>query len=325
MSRLRHDHGGFALTELLIAMVLLLIVMGATLTTFEGFTKRHRNNERRIDNQDAARRALDHLQRQLRNLASPTGTTRSISLASSYDIIFQTADPSKRWVRYCLDPNDPNRAVGRASVWYQTQAGASATTTAPPTGGACPAATSASGWATKESVAQSVVNTRGTLTRPLFAYNWSPADEAAGDTSKITRIRSDAWVDTNPGRAPDETRLSSGVYLRNQNQLPVASFSVSRTGRVLVLNASNSTDPEGRTLSYYWFAGSGSIPATQLGVDDCDPNISPPSGQAKCIGTGAVFVYQVPASFGNSVQIRLQVWDPGGLSATAPTQTINLS
>ncbi len=65
-------------------------------------------------------------------------------------------------------------------------------------------------------------------------------------------------MDVDPDRRPLESRISTGVYLRNQNQVPTASFSVASGGtgtRRFLLNGSGSTDPEGRTLFYTWFSG----------------------------------------------------------------------
>ena len=65
-------------------------------------------------------------------------------------------------------------------------------------------------------------------------------------------------VDTAPGQALGEERVASGVYLRNQNQAPVGSFTVtpiSGSPRTVLLNGSGSSDFEQRTLTYYWFLG----------------------------------------------------------------------
>ena len=49
--------------------------------------------------------AIDRAARQLRNLANPTVTaTTTIDRADDYDFIFQTSDPARTWVRYCLEP-----------------------------------------------------------------------------------------------------------------------------------------------------------------------------------------------------------------------------
>ena len=66
------DESGFTLVELLVVCVLMLVVLGATLTTLTSFQSNAETNVRQNDSQDEARRATDLLARDLRNLASPT-------------------------------------------------------------------------------------------------------------------------------------------------------------------------------------------------------------------------------------------------------------
>jgi hypothetical protein len=245
---------------------------------------------------------MDNLQRQLRNLAKPEpGAPATIARADAFDLIFQTAEPQKRWVRYCINPSDTGMATGRASLWFQ----ASPNTTAP-TSTACPQTT---GWATTQSAAQGIVNTRDALNRALFEYNWSAAAAAAYNTSAITRIRTDGWVDVNPGRRPAETRLSSGVYLRNQNQAPTASFTFQSAGtgsNTYVFNASSSVDPEGRRLDYFWYRGTGTVSA------DCQTGPNP-------MGTGIVLSYKFAAGQ-LPTTVQLCVLDPSDLTNTISRQ-----
>ena len=72
MSRLVREENGFTLVELLIVCVVMLVVLGATLTTLNSFQSNAETNARVNDSQDEARRATDQLARDLRNLASPT-------------------------------------------------------------------------------------------------------------------------------------------------------------------------------------------------------------------------------------------------------------
>ena len=48
---------------------------------------------------------MDLAARQLRNLANqdPSQQTTTIARALPFDLVFQTSDPSRKWVRYCLD------------------------------------------------------------------------------------------------------------------------------------------------------------------------------------------------------------------------------
>lgn len=292
---------GFTLPELLVGMSIMLVVLVMTLASFESFIGIYRSDERRTVAQDGVRRAVDHLERQLRNLATPTPGTRSIARATATDLVFQTADPRKRWVRYCVDPDDPGIAAGRAHLWFQTISG----TSTPPTDGACP---HAAGWSTTTSVAESVVNTRDDLVRPVFTYDWDRDDagvEVTGDTASVTRISTEVWVDPNPGDEPGEQRLASGVFLRNQNQQPVAAFSASPNGAGVVLNASATTDAEGQQLDFHWYAGTRTI-----APPGCVPT---PADLPTYLGAGIVLSATPSAGVAPPASVTLCVADPGGL------------
>lgn len=257
IGRLRNQDG-FSLPEVLIAMTIMLVVMTATLAALDSYRTRQKLDDNRSETQDNLRRGVDHLERQLRNLATPVSLVKSIYRAEAADLVFQTADPQKRWVRYCIDTSDPQIASGTAGLWYQVSAEATDT---PPTETSCPG----TAWSSQEVVGQGVVNARDGLARPIFRYNWPQDGSGApitSDTSAITQIRTELWVDTNPGASPPEQRLSSGVFLRNQNQKPVPGFTWTPNGHGVVLNASSTTDYEGRRLNYHWYYGaSPTIPA----------------------------------------------------------------
>jgi hypothetical protein len=90
-------------------------------------------------------------------------------------------------------------------------------------------------------VAENVVNG----TRPIFTYNAiAPQD--------VTEVTATLYVDVNPGRPPAETALQTSVYLRNQNRKPTALFSVEVVNGAILMNASESTDPEEKALIYSW-------------------------------------------------------------------------
>ena len=54
---------------------------------------------------------MDLAARQLRNLANqdPSQQTTTIARALPFDLVFQTSDPSRKWVRYCLDTTGDRR------------------------------------------------------------------------------------------------------------------------------------------------------------------------------------------------------------------------
>jgi prepilin-type N-terminal cleavage/methylation domain-containing protein len=311
-ARLRQEDG-FTLVEVMIAAVIMLLIMGATLTALDTFSNNQRRTEKQNATQDAARSAVDQMQRQLRNLASPASSDPSIDKADAFDLVFKTADPQKRRVRYCIDQADPAIPAGKAVLWYQVQAaGASGTTPAMPSTTSCPAPLDAAngGWASSLAVGNAVVNTRDGLSRPLFTYNWP---SGASDTSLITRIRAEVFVDVNPGRRPSETRLASGVFLRNQNQTPLATMAtpIIGGGHTVIFNGSPSSDPEGRTLAYEWWRGTGTIADNAV----CDPDNPPASGPV-CVGKGLVYSWQAPSElWGLAQTFRLRVVDPAGLKS----------
>ena len=132
-------------------------------------------------------------------------------------------------VRFCLGPD---QKVYRSIQTWTTAAipNAPATTDCPGTG-----------WTSSTVVAENVVNG----TRPLFTYN-------AVGLQDVTEVTTSLYVDVNPGKSPAETELQSSVYLRNQNRKPEALFSVEVLNNSIVLNASESTDPEEKALIYKW-------------------------------------------------------------------------
>ena len=303
------EERGFTLIELLLAATLMIIVLAATLTSIEGFWRTNKINNDQNDAQDVARTGIDRLAQQLRNLALPTSTSpNSIDLASSYDLVFKTAEPTRRRVRYCLKTDAP-QSPGNGLLYMQTQAGGGAGTADPPvpSTASCPGPTGSDGWASSTVVAHKVVNRVNGKDRPVFYFN-APTSQLP----KITLLRSDLFVDVDPDRRPLESRISTGVYLRNQNQVPTASFSVASGGtgtRRFILNASGSTDPEGRTLAHTWFSGeSPDLTDTTCALTDA----------LGCIGRGVTLDYTFPASAGSGTQtFTLLVKDPGGLTATS--------
>lgn len=256
-----------SLAEVLIVSILMLVVLGATLTTFNTFEQKSRDNQDLNEAQDGARRALDLVARDLRNLASPTPLfPYAVDVKDDDDLIFQSEGKVKpvgslnpqntTRVRFCLDGT-------RKILFRQIQTWTSVSPPAIPTS----ACGDEAGWTTTMPVASDVVNG----SRPLFTYN-------AADTDKVTEVTAQIWVDTTPTRAPAEVDLQTSVYLRNQNRAPTASFSaVSMPGGAIFLNASESTDPEEKALTFEWY--------------DAD---LPPDEQK--VGEGIVFTYPAPAA-----------------------------
>jgi type II secretory pathway component PulJ len=287
---------GVTLIEVTVVSFLMLIVLGATLTTFNVFEHNVKTTERQNEAQDENRRSLDLMARDLRNLASPTpNLPQAVDVAQPQDLIFQSEGKDKpagslnaqntTRVRYCLNA-DERKLYRQIQTW--TSAGAPAIADA----SACPGG----GWTSTFAVGTNVTNG----TRPIFTYN-------SGTLEEITEVSSQVYVDVNPGKAPAEVNLQTAVFLRNQNRAPNAKFSwvpmpaatADQTGTIF-LNASESVDPEEKALLFEWYDAS---------ID--------PGGQL--VGEGIVFSYSPPAP--GTRQMYLIVRD-ATLETKSATQTV---
>lgn len=286
------QRGEVALPSLLVAAAVFVVVLGATLTTYENFTSVGAALTARTDAQDRARTAADGLARDLRNLASPTpDQPQAFDVAGPYDIVFKTVDGSNpntglnatnvERVRYCLDARDSTNEV----LYAQTQTWTTSTPPGVAPTGTCPA----SGWTTTRMLADHLTNRINGRSRALFVL-----DSAL--LTDITSVHVELHVDQDALRGPPETTLSTGVFLRNQNRRPVAAFTATPTRQGIVLNGSASDDPEGQPLTYEWYDGSTKI------------------------GTGTTFTYAVAT--GSTHSLRLKVLDPALLEGDAPAQVV---
>jgi type II secretory pathway pseudopilin PulG len=326
---------GWTLVELLVAMTLMLIVLSATLNALDVFGQTTRRTTLTNDQQESARRTVDLLTRQLRNLASPTTGVPTIAYADPFKIVFQTTDPSKQWVAYCLQTSGANNASATDSIlWYQTFANSNPNAPSPTPGDtSCPDSGS---WSNSQQVVRNITNTNGTA-RPLFIYSSYAATDLAtpvSDRSSVIRVNTSLFSDIDVNKSPAETELSSEAFLRNQNQPPKAAFQAFPSGNTYTLDGGSSTDPEGRTLKMDWYevaSPPSPLPADLTALQDCSTNPVPaPSApwNFKCVGTGPVLVHDFgndPLATGTApnktVKVFLRVTDPGGLMAvTALTQ-----
>jgi type II secretory pathway pseudopilin PulG len=294
-ARLRDERGAIGLVELLVSMAIFSGVLGATLFTFMTFDNLSRRDVSRTASQDSARTAVDRLVRNLRNLASPTiAVPQAVDKATDYDLIFQTVNPigpntganaaNIKRVRWCLNTTN----LSNETLYVQEQTWTTLTTPAVPANAACPG----SGWTSTTILASNLTNNYGGASRPLFSYN----------TSTLTAVREihvDLYSDLDPAKAPNETHITSGVFLRNQNASPVAAFSYALSGSTaIVLNGSLSYDPEGDALSYSWL----------------DNGIK--------VGSGVT--YSLPVTNNTNHSIQLQVFDPAGLEGDSTTTSVHV-
>jgi len=290
----RCERGELSLPGLMVAIVLMLLIVGATLTTFGSFAHNRQDLEVRNDAQDRARTAIDRLARELRNLASPTpAQPQAIDFAGPFDLVFKTVDPNPpsgglnsaniKRMRYCLDARVPNAA----SIVVQTQTWTSAEPAAVPSTSACPG----SGWDSGEILAGAVTNRAAGQSRAVFEFDSTVLTD-------IESVRVNLFTDVDYVRGPRETQISTGVFLRNQNRKPVASFTATPSGQGIVLNGSASADPEGEPLKYVWYDGTKKIPD----------------------GSGITFVYKVDPGTVHSLHLR--VYDPANLEGISPVQEV---
>lgn len=269
MTRAR-DQGGFTLTELLVSMALTLIVMGAVVGIITVFLNDSRYDGLRDQAQDNARLMVDRLSRELRSATSPSsGSSGLLERANPYDLMFETVNPSTVYggtntfnqyrVRYCLDSNQ--------TIWRQTDSWTTGTAPLVPTSTACPD-TSSTDFNNQVNNSPCCVELNdvtneigGDTTRPMFTYGpsgWT-------STSQIFEVQVNVITDLNPGHLPGPSpQLTTGILLRNENSPPVVPMpTVTEVGngsntRDVTLNGSAATDPNGQTLSYQWYANTGS-------------------------------------------------------------------
>lgn len=329
MSRPRREDG-FVLTEVLVVMVIATLLLGATLLTFERFVVHENESDTRNDNVEMARNALEIQARQLRNLAKRVTDGVIAAPADGDSFTFQTSDPTRTWVRYCLDSTDPTNG----KVWMQQQSLAPNVLSSPVSAGmetGCPS--TSAGWSTSRLVTDHVVNRIGGRNRPMFSYRCASGGSAcvnsAATYDQIIGVDATLYVDTKTTDNLPEQLVRSGVYLRNQNQAPTAEFSattITGTARSMLLNASGSTDYEQRTLTYYWFLNT--MPA--IANVRCD---LPPADDATTawggtlIGRGLTFQYQWPGTVpaaGTAQTIGLVVCDPGDRHSPLATRTVTI-
>lgn len=314
MHRLRREEG-MTLVELLTAMLLMMVILSATLLTFERFLAHAKQNEKTNDQQQLIREVIDRLARQLRNLANPTTSLGTIAYADNYKLVFQTTDPNRQWVAYCLERTDPANEI----LWRQTSISAVAV----PGTNNCPVEGT---WSKQIRVVSNAVNDINGQSRHLFEYYSQngiiPSGSGVANPSTITRAVVDLHVDLVPGKRPDELSVTSGVTMRNQNQSPTARSKATLSGANYSMDGSTSSDPEGRNLRFDWYttpssppAGTNDVPTNPGVLGNCNQSVLPTpvvvgNKTYTCVGGGVVL--NKPLTPGTTLWLR--VTDPGQLS-----------
>ena len=304
------DESGFTLMELCVAASLMIVVLAAALAPFEILSRTQRTAVNQNESQDNARNAMALMMRNLRNTS---GQNQLVNVASSYDMVVETVDPTSKpagsqnarnlmKVRYCLDTTGSGASLTRGRIWEQQLKW---TTAAPPTTlptTSCPD----NSWGSSRVLADYITNratwSERTTAAPLFSFYPNP-----NQLDTITSVRVSLFSDRSWSESPGETELTSGILLRNQNGSPTASFTATPGtvgSRKITLNANTSTDPEGLPLSYRW----------------CDVTTTTLCDDTTRVGTGVLYTYTAPTT--GARKIQLQVFDVGGLQANAGPLTV---
>lgn len=269
LDRLRHE-GGLGLVELLIAMVLAVVIFGATLDVLVNYTHLETGSQQRLDAQNAARLGVDRIVRQLRNIASPVTSPKLLERATPYDIVFQTIGSAgvnnstcgsnttcDQRVRYCI-PQDTasgtasdEQVIGETQTWTTATPPSSPWSSDPTVTIPCPDSPLPSGVTKSIVVAPYVTNRYQQRTdRPAFYFNNGSSPSNLGS---VFTVQIDLFVNPTPSVPAAESEIKSGAFLRNQPRSPVAYFTSTDTGNGgVLLNGGTSYSPDGENLTYSW-------------------------------------------------------------------------
>ena len=193
MNRLREE-GGFALTELLVGMVVMALVLAVSLTVFTSFSNQSRRVDSQSQAQNSARRTIDRMVVQLRSATAGNVTGgQPIEKAGANDLVFLVPTQSASLTdnargvmhtRYCLDTSTSTNAV----LWLQTAPYSTTASATPPSTTACPS----SAWPNQERVADHLVNQLQSPAVSLFTARQTP--RATSPTSRCAH----SWTPTPP-------------------------------------------------------------------------------------------------------------------------------
>lgn len=277
LDRLRQERG-LSLVELLVAMVLAVVVFGATLDVLVNYTHLETGSQERLDAQNSARLGVDRIVRQLRNIASPVTSPKLLERATPYDVVFQTIGSAgvnnstcgsnttcDERVRYCIPQDTSTGTASDEQVIGETQTWTTATPPSSPWSSdssvtiPCPDNPLPSGVTKSIVVAPYVTNRyQQRSDRPAFYFN-DGSDPS--DLSSVFTVQIDLFVNPTPSVPAAESEIKSGAFLRNQPRSPVAHFTPLYTGNGgVVLNGGVSYSPDGEDLTYSWTCISTSCP-----------------------------------------------------------------
>jgi type II secretory pathway pseudopilin PulG len=187
-SRLRSD-AGFTLVELLAAMAISIVVLLATLTTLDTFSRNASEQTRITDANDQVRKVMDRIVSDLRQAAT-------IEVAGADDLVYTVSDsPTQtRRERICLDAS--------SYLWRATVTTASAPTTPIPAGTSCPTAGSGAFKVTD-------LKSANTTSNPLFRYDSATA-------SNVRSVGLTVALDAGNGGRSDASVLRASTFVRSK-------------------------------------------------------------------------------------------------------------
>lgn len=316
---------GFTLIELIVAMALALVVLGATLTILESYMHNSTINNQNNDAQNRARLAVDRVVWQLRNIASPITQPKLLERATPYDIVFQTIGAQQggatgnvsgvERVRYCV-PTDTTGTGSTEALIRETQTWNTSTVPASPWSSdpsvtiPCPDAPVPSGVSVFRQVNWLTNRYQALPTqRPAFYFNNGTLDNnyvAASDLPLVSSVTIDLFVNPSATQFSRESELRSSAFLRNQTHSPVARFTYTdQGGGAVLLNGATSYSPDGYDLAYGWSCISAGCPAASTLAAQSDGLVSWQPG---------------PGSY----TVQLITTDPNGLTGTPFTQQVTV-
>jgi prepilin-type N-terminal cleavage/methylation domain-containing protein len=245
IARLRGQRG-MTLTEVLVAITVSSLILGAAVTAFTSYLTQSATAERSSNSQDTARNALDQMAIQLRSATSNAATgNQPIEAFSAYNLVWLAPIPNTsttnnplglRHIRYCVDASNPKHE----KLWLQTAPFSTTSNRNWPATNSCPA----NAWPTGIVVGEDIVNVLQNT--PMFV---TPTDSLGN----VTDVNVNALVDVDTDKSPPASSVRTSVTLRNLNHTPsaVLSCAAGLTGHALC-DASASSDSDNQTLTYSW-------------------------------------------------------------------------
>jgi prepilin-type N-terminal cleavage/methylation domain-containing protein len=278
---------GFTLTEVLVALTIASLILGAAVTAFTSYLTQSATAEKSSNSQDAARNALDQMAIQLRSATSNAATgNQPVEAYGDYSLVWLAPFPNAnttnnplglRHIRYCVDSTNANNE----KLWLQTAPFTTTSNRNWPATNSCPA----NSWPTAMVVGENLVNV--VQNTPVFV---TPTDSQGN----VTDVNVNALVDVDPNNSPPATSVRTSVTLRNLNHAPSAVISCAPglTGHTLC-DASGSTDSDNQTLKFAWKVDGATVGETSYRLD------------------------RASLASGSTHTFALTVTDSGGLSSSA--------